>query len=91
VKSMTASTAFVDSPLEGGWPYLWLDATYLKVRDDSRIVSVAVTMTFWTGLLRRLARRGLHRVSLSCRMRVWASRPRSQRFWASCGSVAACT
>jgi putative transposase len=29
-------------PLEGDWPYIWLDATYLKVRHDGRIVSVAV-------------------------------------------------
>ncbi len=27
--------------LEGEWPYLWLDATYLKVREGGRIVSVA--------------------------------------------------
>ena len=27
--------------LEGDWPYLWLDATYLKVREGGRIVSVA--------------------------------------------------
>src|SRR6478752_3199464 len=33
--------AFLDRPLEGEWPYLWLDATYLKVRDGGRIVSVA--------------------------------------------------
>jgi transposase-like protein len=32
--------AFLD-PLDGEWPYLWLDATYLKVRDGGRIVSVA--------------------------------------------------
>ena len=24
--------AFLDRPLEGDWPYLWLDATYVKVR-----------------------------------------------------------
>ncbi len=24
--------AFLDRPLEGEWPYLWLDATYIKVR-----------------------------------------------------------
>jgi len=24
------------------WPYLWIDATYLKVRRGDRIVSVAV-------------------------------------------------
>ena len=33
--------AFLERPLEGDWPYLWLDATYLKVRDGGRIVSVA--------------------------------------------------
>ena len=34
--------AFLDRPLEGDWPYLWLDATYLKVRRNHRTVSVAV-------------------------------------------------
>jgi transposase-like protein len=34
--------AFLDRPLEGDWPYLWIDATYLKVRQNGRIVSVAV-------------------------------------------------
>lgn len=33
---------FLNRPLEGEWPYLWLDATYVKVRQDGRIVSVAV-------------------------------------------------
>jgi putative transposase len=33
--------AFLDRPLEGEWPYLWLDATYIKVRRAGRIVSVA--------------------------------------------------
>jgi len=33
---------FLGRPLEGDWPYIWLDATYLKVRQDGRIVSVAV-------------------------------------------------
>src|SRR6478735_7269271 len=34
--------AFLNRPLEGDWPYLWLDATYVKVRSSGRIVSVAV-------------------------------------------------
>ena len=34
--------AFLNRPLEGDWPYLWLDATYVKVREQGRIVSVAV-------------------------------------------------
>jgi putative transposase len=33
--------AFLDRPLSGEWPYLWLDATYLKQREGGRIVSVA--------------------------------------------------
>jgi Transposase, Mutator family len=32
---------FLNRPLEGEWPYVWLDATYLKVRQNGRIVSVA--------------------------------------------------
>ena len=35
-------TAFLDRPIEGDWPYLWVDATYVKVRQAGRIVSVAV-------------------------------------------------
>lgn len=34
--------AFLNRPLEGDLPYLWIDATYLKVRRGGRIVSVAV-------------------------------------------------
>jgi putative transposase len=34
--------AFLGRPLEGDWPYLWIDATYVKVRQAGRIVSVAV-------------------------------------------------
>jgi transposase-like protein len=34
--------AFLDRPIEGAWPSLWIDVTYLKVRQNGRIVSVAV-------------------------------------------------
>jgi putative transposase len=34
--------AFLSRPIEGHWPYLWIDATYLKSRHGGRIVSVAV-------------------------------------------------
>ena len=34
--------AFLERPIEGDWPYLWIDATYVKVRRGGRIVSVAV-------------------------------------------------
>lgn len=33
--------SFLNRPLEGEWPYLWLDATYLKVRQCGRVVSIA--------------------------------------------------
>jgi putative transposase len=79
--------AFLDRPIEGDWPYLWIDATYVKVRQNGRIVSVAVIIAigvngdgrrevlgmeigaseaepFWTGFLRKLARRGLRGVKL---------------------------
>src|SRR5215207_6755269 len=35
-------TVFLSRPIEGAWPYLWIDATYLKSRQAGRIVSVAV-------------------------------------------------
>ena len=35
---------FLDRPIEGDWPYLWIDATYVKVRDQGRVVSAAVTI-----------------------------------------------
>jgi putative transposase len=79
--------AFLARPIEGDWPYLWIDATCVKVRQNGRIVSVAVIVavgvngdgrrevlgmdigpseaeTFWTGFLRKLARRGLRGVKL---------------------------
>ena len=34
--------AFLERPIEGDWPYLWIDATYVKVRESGRIVSAAV-------------------------------------------------
>jgi transposase-like protein len=35
---------FLDRPLEGEWPYIWLDATYVKARRDGHVVSVAVIL-----------------------------------------------
>jgi putative transposase len=34
--------AFLSRPIEGDWPYLWVDATYVKARESGRIVSAAV-------------------------------------------------
>ena len=35
---------FLGRPIEGDWPYVWLDATYVKVRQAGRIVSIAVVI-----------------------------------------------
>jgi putative transposase len=35
-------SAFLSRPIEGAGPYLWIDATYVKVREAGRIVSMAV-------------------------------------------------
>lgn len=36
--------AFRDRPLRGTYPYVWLDATYLKVRENHHIVSMAAVV-----------------------------------------------
>jgi putative transposase len=36
--------AFLERPIEGDWPYLWIDATYVKVRSNGRVIPVAVIM-----------------------------------------------
>lgn len=33
--------AFLDRTITGDWPFVWLDATYIRVRLDGRVVSVA--------------------------------------------------
>jgi putative transposase len=35
---------FRGRPLEGSYPYVWVDATYLKARQDGRVASVAVVI-----------------------------------------------
>jgi transposase-like protein len=35
---------FRHRPLEGSYPYVWLDATFVKVRDGGRVVSMAVVV-----------------------------------------------
>src|ERR1700729_1069599 len=34
--------AFLNRPLEGDWPYLWIDATYPKKRESGRVVPAAI-------------------------------------------------
>src|SRR5580658_3467192 len=33
---------FLNRPIEGDWPYLWIDATYVKARENGRVVPKAV-------------------------------------------------
>ncbi|NDD31427.1 MAG: IS256 family transposase [Proteobacteria bacterium] len=35
---------FRNRPLEGQWVYIWLDATYLKVREDGRVRNMAMVV-----------------------------------------------
>jgi putative transposase len=51
---------FLERPLEGEWPYLWLDATYLKVREGGRIVSVAAIIAVAVNAEGRREIVGLH-------------------------------
>jgi transposase-like protein len=41
---------FLERPLDGAWVYLWLDATYVKVRMGGRVASVAAIIAFWLNL-----------------------------------------
>jgi putative transposase len=52
--------AFLDRPLVGDWPYLWLDATYLKQREGGRIVSVAAIIAVAVNTEGRREIVGLH-------------------------------
>lgn len=36
--------AFRNRPLQGRYPYLWLDAKYLKVREDGRVLNMAFVL-----------------------------------------------
>src|SRR6195952_3975693 len=45
--------AFLNRPIEGEWPYLWIDATYLKEREGGRIVSTAVIVAVGANTLGR--------------------------------------
>jgi transposase-like protein len=64
--------AFLKRPLEGDWPYLWLDATYLKVREGGRIVSVAAIIAMAVDTAGRREIVGLH-IGPSKAEPFWAS------------------
>lgn len=78
--------AFLKRPLAGEWPYLWLDATYLKVREGGRIASVAVMIAVAVSLEGRREIVGSH-IGPSRRRRR-SSGPTSCVTWSSAGSPA---
>ncbi len=51
---------FLNRPIEGDWPYLWIDATYLKVRQAGRIVSVAAIIAIGANTDGRREVLGMH-------------------------------
>ena len=51
---------FLSRPLDGEWPYLWLDATYLKQREGGRVVSVAAIIAVAANTEGRREIVGLH-------------------------------
>src|SRR5215216_739277 len=65
-------TAFLDRPLQGEWPYLWLDATYLGQREGGRIVSVAAIIAVACDAEGRREIGGLH-IGPSEAETFWAS------------------
>ena len=52
--------AFLGRPLSGEWPYLWLDATYLRQREGGRIVPVAAIVAVAANAEGRREVVGLH-------------------------------
>jgi transposase-like protein len=54
------ANAFLTRPLDGEWPYLWLDATYLKQREGGRVVSVAAIIAVAANTEGRREIVGLH-------------------------------
>src|SRR6201982_3304455 len=64
--------AFLDRPLTGEWPYLWLDATYLKQREGGRIVSVAAIIAVAANTDGRREIVGLH-IGPSEAERFWST------------------
>lgn len=63
--------AFLDRPIEGEWPYLWLDATYVKARRDHRIVSVAVIVAVAVNTDGRRLDAALRHLPPGDRLRRW--------------------
>jgi transposase-like protein len=64
--------AFLDRPLARDWPYLWLDATYLRQREGGRIVTVAAIVAVAVDTEGRREIVGLH-IGPSEAETFWAS------------------
>jgi putative transposase len=64
--------AFLERRIEGEWPYLWLDATYLRQREGGRIVSVAAIIAVACDAEGRREIVGLH-----------IGRSEAEAFWAT--------
>src|SRR6516164_1343458 len=77
--------AFLDRPIDGEWPYLWLDATYLKVRDGGRIVPVAAIIAV---AVTTEGRREIERLLAEARPKPNRSGRLSSRAWSSAVSRA---
>jgi transposase-like protein len=75
--------AFLNRPLEGDWPYLWIDATYLKVRRGGRIVSVAVIIAIGVNTDRRREVLGLE-IGTSEAEPIWTELPHASSPAAAC-------
>ena len=43
---MSRSKLFRNRPLDGSYPYLWLDAKHVKVRDHGQVVSKALVVAY---------------------------------------------
>ena len=54
--------AFLERPLEGPYRYVWIDATYLKMHRDGRVVSVAAIIAMGVNAEGRREVLGLERV-----------------------------
>jgi putative transposase len=70
--------AFLDRPIEGDRPYLWIDATYVKVRQNGGIVSVAVTIAVGVNADGRREVLGMH-IGPSEAETFWTEFPRKLR------------
>jgi transposase-like protein len=80
--------AFLNRPLEGDWPFLWLDATYVKLREGGRIVSMAVIVAFASSPINTDGRREILGITVmpSEAETFWADLPRAPSRGAGCAA-----